>query len=79
MADGVRAALTELEERFANDKDKSELNKVIKELDGYLAEVKKTLDTGTSPAEFQKLSKYRTALEQARETVPVVWAASIKL
>ena len=79
MADGVRAALTELEERFANDKDKSELNKVIKELDGYLAEVKKTLDTGTSPAEFQKLSKYRTALEQALETVPMVWAASIKL
>jgi len=79
MADGVRAALTELEERFANDKDKAELTKVIKELDGYLAEVKKTLDAGTSPTEFQKLSKYRTALEQARETINVVWAASIKL
>jgi type III secretion system YseE family protein len=79
MADGVRAALTGLEDRFANDKDKSELNKVIKELDGYLAQVKKALDGGASPAEFQKLSKYRTALEQARETVSMVWAASVKL
>ena len=79
MADGVRAALTELEERFANDKDKSELTKIIKELDGYLAQVKKALDGGTSPAEFQKLSKYRAALEQARETISMVWAASVKL
>ena len=79
MADGVRAALTELEERFANDKDKTELTKVIKELDGSLAQVKKTLDTGIAPAEFQKLSKYRVALEQARETINMVWAASVKL
>jgi len=79
MADGVRAALTGLEDRFANDKDKSELNKVIKELDGYLAQVKKTLDAGAPPAEFQKLSKYRVALEQARETVNIVWAASVKV
>jgi len=79
MADGVRTALTELEERFANDKDKSELAKVIKELDGYLAQVKKTLDAGAPPAEFQKLSKYRVALEQARETVNIVWAASVKV
>ena len=79
MADGVRAALTGLEDRFANDKDKSELTKVIKELDGYLAQVKKTLDAGAPPAEFQKLSKYRVALEQARETVNIVWAASVKV
>ena len=74
-----RPTLTGLEDRFANDKDKSELTKVIKELDGYLAQVKATLDAGASPAEFQKLSKYRTALEQARETVNIVWAASVKL
>ena len=79
MADGVRAALTELEERFANDKDKTELAKVIKELDGHLAQVKEALDAGIAPAEFQKLSKYRTALEEARETVSIVWAASVKL
>ena len=79
MADGERAGLTGLEERFAHDKDKSELNKVLKELDGYLAQVKKTLDAGTPPAEFQKLTKYRAALEQARETLTMVWSASIKL
>ncbi|HYD04674.1 MAG TPA: EscE/YscE/SsaE family type III secretion system needle protein co-chaperone [Reyranella sp.] len=79
MADGVRAALTELEERFANDKDKTELAKVIKELDGHLAQVKEALDAGIAPAEFQKLSKYRTALEEARETVSIVWAASVRL
>ena len=79
MADGERAGLTELEERFAHDKDKSELDKALKELDGYLAQVKKTLDTGVPPAEFQKLTKYRAALEQARESLNMIWSASIKL
>jgi len=79
MADGERAGLTGLEERFAHDKDKSEFDKVMKELDGYLAQVKKALDSGVPPAEFQKLTKYRAALEQARESLTMVWSASVKL
>jgi len=79
MAQGERVALTGLEERFAGDRDRVELNKVLKELDGYLAQVKKSLDAGVAPAEFQKLSKYRAALEQAHEAATKAWALSVKL
>jgi len=79
MAQGERVALTGLEERFASDRNRVELNKVLKELDGYIAQVKKALDGGVAPAEFQKLSKYRAALEQAHEAATRAWALSVKL
>jgi type III secretion system YseE family protein len=79
MADEVRPKLTKLEERFSKDKDRTELNKLQKELEGYQAEVKKALDRGVSPAEYQKLSKYQTALQQAHDALPVVWAGNVKL
>jgi len=78
MADGRKPAFTGLEERFVSDKDKNELNKVLKELEGYIAQAKKALDGGVSPADFQKLSKYRVALEQAHDCVSLVWTASVK-
>ena len=71
-----RAALVDLEERFAKDKDKVELKKVQAELAGYHAEVKKVLDKGVSPQEFRALDKYRTSIEQAQALVEVVWATS---
>ena len=79
MADEARPKLTQLEERFSRDKDQTELNKVLKELKGYQAEVKKALDAGVAPAEYQKLSKYQTALQQAQDALPVVWAGNVKL
>jgi hypothetical protein len=71
-------SLVGLEERFAKDKDKTELNKVLAELDGYIAEAKKALDGGLPPKEFRSLSKYHAALEQARETTVRVWALNVR-
>jgi hypothetical protein len=79
MADESRPKLTGIEERFIGDKDRTELNKVVRELDGYQAEVKKALDGGVSPAEYQKLSKYKTALDEARSALDVIWAGSLKI
>ena len=74
-----QVALVGLEERFAGDSSKAELNKVIAELDGYIAQAKKTLDGGLPPEEFRKMSRYRIALEEAREMAPKVWALSRKI
>ncbi len=71
--------LVELEERFAGDKDKKELNKLLSELDGYIAEAKKALDAGLPPQEYRNLAKYHAALEQARETAIRVWALNVKI
>lgn len=79
MAENERPTMVELEERFVKDKDKSELNKLLKELDGYLSAVKKELDRGLPPEEYRKLSRYRTALEQARDAALRGWAMTVKL
>jgi hypothetical protein len=77
MADKV--TMVGLEERLAGDKDKVELNKLIAELDGYLAVAKKALDAGLKPEEFRNMSKYRDALQQARDVAPLVWASSVNM
>jgi len=77
MADKV--TMVGLEERLAKDKDKVELNKLIAELDGYLATAKRTLDSGLKPQEFRNMTKYRDALQQARDVAPLVWASSVNL
>lgn len=79
MAGESKATFTGLEEKLAGDKDKVELNKILKELEGYQAQVKKALDAGVPPAEYQKLSKYQAALEQAHYAVGMVWSVSVKL
>jgi hypothetical protein len=79
MAEGERVALVGLEERFAGDKSKVELNKVLAELDGQLVQTKRALDAGLAPQEFRNMSKYRTALEEARDVATKVWILSVKL
>lgn len=74
-----RIALVGLEERFAGDKDKTELNKLLGELDGYITQAKKALDGGLPPQEYRNVAKYHVALEQARETAVRVWALNVKL
>jgi hypothetical protein len=68
-----RPLLTELEERFATDKDKTELGKLLAELDGYAAQAKKALDGGLPPEEFRCVSKYHAALEKAHEAARLAW------
>jgi hypothetical protein len=79
MAQTERPALTGLEERFAKDKDKTELNKVLAEIDGYLAATKKALDSGLPPAQFRSVNKYRVALESARDAANKAWLMLVKL
>jgi hypothetical protein len=74
-----RIALVDLEERFAGDKDKKELDKLLRELDGYIVETKKALDGGLPPEEFRNVAKYHAALEQARDTAIRVWALNVKV
>jgi hypothetical protein len=79
MARGEQPALVDLERRLAGDKDKVELNKLIAELDGYIAGAKKALDSGLIPPEFRAMSKYCTALEQARDAATKVWMLTVEL
>lgn len=72
-------ALVGLEERFAGDRDKTELKKLLSELDGYIAEAKKALDAGLPPQEYRNLAKYHAALQQARDTAIRVWALNVKI
>lgn len=68
-----RTTLVGLEDRFVQDRDGVERDKVVAELDGYLAAARKAMDRGLPPEEFRNLAKYRSALECARESVGKVW------
>ena len=74
-----KMALLGIEERFANDKNKAELNKLLAELDGYMAATKKALDGGLPPEQFRNLSRYFQALQEAREVAPKIWAGAVNL
>jgi hypothetical protein len=76
---GRQPALVALEERLAGDKTKAELAKVIAELDGYLADARKAMDSGLAPQEFRSVAKYRAALERARDAVSKIWALTVEL
>jgi hypothetical protein len=79
MAD-QKIHLTELEEKLAGDKSKTELTKLYADLDKYIADAKKALDGGLPPEDFRNISKYRASLEAARnEVAPMVWALSVNL
>jgi hypothetical protein len=78
MAPDNRPLMVDLEERFAKDKDKVELNKLLAELNGYAAQAKKAIDAGLPPQEFRAVTKYRTALEHASEAATLAWAATVR-
>jgi hypothetical protein len=73
-----RPLLLALEERFATDKDKTELGKVLAELDSYAAQAKKAIDGGLPPQEFRSISKYHAALEKAHEVANVGWELTVR-
>ena len=73
MAQAERPALVGLEERLARDTNKTELNRLVAELDGYMSQAKKALDGGLPPQQFRALTKYRAALEQARDVANKAW------
>jgi hypothetical protein len=79
MAAAQRPTMVELEDKLAKDKDKKELNRLLAELDGYLAQSKKALDAGLPPKEFRAMSKYRNALEQARDVASKAWLMLCKV
>lgn len=73
MGNQKMLSLLAMEDRLAGDQDKKELNGLLATLDGYLADVGKTLDAGLPPEEFRAMSKYRQALEEAKIVAERAW------
>ena len=73
MPDQERDSRLDVEEKLAGDADGTELNGLLTRLDAYVARAKKSLDEGLPPDEFQAVSKYKLALEAAKDVAEKSW------
>ncbi len=65
--------LLPLEETLSQDENGTAKSGLIAQLMEHANRVKKTLDTGVSPAEFTQLNQLHLALESAITVVEQVW------
>ena len=72
MAD-EKIRMVEMEERLAADQDGSYRDSVCAAIDGELADLKRQIDAGVPPDEFEQAAKLRSALERANAVVKLVW------
>lgn len=65
--------LLDLEDRLAEDSSGAYRGQLIEALRLDLSEVKRRIDAGLSPQEFESADAYRGAIESAIEVVDKVW------
>ncbi len=59
----------DLEERLKEDQDGSRKAAILEELSSTQRAVKRRLDDGVAPGEYEKLTRMHAALEAAKQTV----------
>lgn len=69
----------EILDKLRNDADGSVCDAVVARIEQKTLELKRTLDRGVSPAEYEVLNKAQAALEQAPGVVKVACVAFRKL
>ncbi len=67
--------ILELESKLAKDDDGSFRDNLCESLNDELRGVKRHIDSGLPPEEFEQASQYAQALETAVEVVERVWRA----
>lgn len=65
--------LLDLEQQLQNDPGGQLRDRIMAELEDEARQLKRRMDRGVPPQEFQTLSRLQTALEAAGLTVKVVW------
>ena len=68
-----RMRLLDIENRLADDADGAYRNQVCDQLRSDAREVKRRIDTGLAPDEFQDAGRYLAALEAAISVVEQAW------
>lgn len=68
------AAMLDMEEKLAQDDDGAYRKKVRDILDKHAGEVKRALDAGLPPNEFERAKKIEEAIQAASVTIDGVWA-----
>ena len=73
MAENPPVNLLALEEALRADEGGRLKQSLRDEIDQYRGQVRRTLDAGVPPAQFQALSRWLVALDAAGEVVEAVW------
>lgn len=73
MTDDTPFTMLELEEQLQTDASGQLRDRLLAELQDQAQQIKRQLDRGVPPQEFQTLSRLQAALEAASLTVKVVW------
>lgn len=63
----------ELIERLSNDRDGAQLKELLARLNAGKASVRKQLDAGVSPQEYQGLTSLAAAYDAALAVLPTLW------
>jgi hypothetical protein len=72
MEEAIEAML-EMEAKLRKDAGGNYRKEVRDQLSGYSVQLKRTLDSGLPPDEFQAVSKLKDAVEAASDVVGKVW------
>lgn len=73
MTDETAFTMLALEEQLQADSEGQFRDRLLAELEAEAQQLKRQLDRGVPPQEFQTLSRLQAALDAARLTVKVVW------
>jgi len=69
----VTLDMLDMEAKLMKDKGGSYRKEIMDRLSEYSAQVKKALDSGLSPAEFQDANRLKDAVDAASTVVDKVW------
>jgi len=73
MTDDNAITMLALEEQLQADGEGQLRDRLLAELEEEAQQLKRQLDRGVPPQEFQTLSRLQDAVEAARLTIKVVW------
>lgn len=70
---GERMTVLELEEELERDAGGTCRRELMERLSGYMAGIRRSMDSGQSPAAFEKMEKLKAAVEASGRVVESAW------
>lgn len=65
--------LLDIEENLKKDRDGTYKKEIMDQFAAHLSQIKRAMDSGLPPEEFQKMEKLKNAVDAASDVVEKVW------